>query len=212
MRPVIVSGMAVLVTGLLGVPALAQDTPAAAPASLPFPAGARFGYVDLQRVLAESTEGQAANAKVQELTEQKVAELETRNQELEGELAARNTELQDLQQKLAQGETVMSAEARLSLQRETSRLQLEFQRQTQDAQAEMERVTQDAEAEVGEFRQQLQIEFETKLQPAIDEVAIETGLDFLFGVGQGMLWANRSLDLTQAVIDKLNAVDATPPQ
>ena len=106
----------------------------------------------------------------------------------------------------------MSAEARLSLQREISRLQLEFQRQTQDAQAEMERVTQDAEAEVGEFRQQLQIEFETKLQPAIDEVAIETGLDFLFSVGQGMLWANRSLDLTQAVIDKLNAVDATPSQ
>jgi len=212
MRSAIVGVMALLVTGLWGAPAQAQDTPVAAPASLPFPAGARFGYVDLQRILAGSTEGQAANAKVQELTEQKVGELETRNTELEGEIGAINSQLQESQQKLAQGETVMSAEAQLSLQREISRLQLEIQRQTQDAQAEMERVTEDAEAEVVELRQQLQIEFETKLQPAIDEVATENGLDFLFGIGQGMLWANRSLDLTQAVIDKLNVSEATPPQ
>ena len=212
MRSIIASAMAVFVVGLLGAPAFAQDTPAPAPASLPFPAGARFGFVDLQRILAGSTEGQAASAKVQELTEQKVSELEGRNQQLQGEITAKNTELQELQQNLAQGETVMSTEALLSLQREISRLQLDTQRQTQDAQAEMERITQDAEGEVADLRQQLQIEFEQKLQPAIDEVATETGLDFLFGVGQGMVWANRSLDLTQVVIDKLNSTDATPPQ
>ena len=80
--------MVVIVMGLLGAPALAQDAPAAAPASLPFPAGARFGYVNLQQVLAGSAEGLAANAKVQELTDQKLAELEARNKELQAEIDA----------------------------------------------------------------------------------------------------------------------------
>ena len=203
--------MVVIVMGLLGAPALAQDAPAAAPASLPFPAGARFGYVNLQQVLAGSAEGLAANAKVQELTDQKLAELEARNKELQAEIDASITQLQDSQQKLAQGETVMSQEARLSLQREISRMELEIQRQRQDAIGEMDVATQDAEAEVTEFRQQAQIEFETKLQPVIDNLATDAGLDFLFAAGQGMIWGNRSLDLTQAVIEALNATTATPP-
>lgn len=94
--------LAVVMGGVGAATALAQDTPAA-PASLPFPAGARFGYVDLQRVLAESTEGQAANAKVQELTEQKLGELEARNGELQAQIETTNTTLVESQQKLAQG-------------------------------------------------------------------------------------------------------------
>ena len=105
----------------------------------------------------------------------------------------------------------MSQEARLSLQREISRTELEVQRQRQDAIGEMDVATQDAEAEVTEFRQQAQIEFETKLQPVIDKLATDTGLDFLFAAGPGMIWGNRSLDLTQAVIEALNATTATPP-
>ena len=196
---------------LLGMaPAFAQDEPAAAPATLPFPAGARIGYVDLQRVLAGSTEGQASNARVQELTDQKIAEIEARNNDLQAELQTSNQSLQDSQQKLAQGESVMSGEARINLQREISRMQLDMQRQTQDAQAEMERVQQDAQGEIEALQQELQIEFETLLSPAIDEVATEIGLDFLMAVGPGVIWANRSLDLTQDVIDKLNSEPSSP--
>ncbi len=205
------SVIAVITMLLLGVvPAFAQDEPAAAPATLPFPAGARIGYVDLQRVLAGSTEGQASNAQVQELTDQKIAEIEGRNNELQVELQASNQLLQDSQQKLAQGESVMSGEARINLQREISRMQLDMQRQTQDAQAEMERVQQDAQGEIEALQQELQIEFETLLSPAIDEVATEKGLDFLMAVGPGVIWANRSLDLTQEVIDKLNSEPSAP--
>ena len=193
-----------LLAGMVAIPAAAQDQAATAPASLPFPAGAQYAYIDLQRVLAESTDGQAANLRVQELTDQKLAEIESRNAALQAEIDGKNQQLQMSQDKLVQGETVMSPEARVSLQREISRLQLDVQRDTQDAQAEMQRVTQDAEAELAELQQQLQIEFDAKLSPALELVATETGVDLLFSAGQGIVWANPALDVTQSVIDKLN--------
>ena len=203
----------ILALGVAVLPTMAQDAAPPAQATLPFPADAKLGYIDLQRVLAESSEGQAANGEVQELTDQKLAELEARNQEFQGAIDSVNLQLQESQLKLAQGETVLSAEARLSLQREIQRLQLEVQRQGQDAQAEMERITQDAETEVGELQQQLQIDFELRLQPAIEAVAAARGIDFLFNVGQGgLVWANPQLDLTADIVEALNSSSEAAPQ
>jgi len=188
-----------LMTGALFGPAAAQQ------ASLPFPAGTKYAYVDLARILAESVHGRSANAQVQELTEQKRAEIEARQATLQTQIDAKNQNLLQLQQRLAQGETVMSTEARLSLSREIGRLQREIQRDTEDAQAEMQRVTQDADAELTELTQKLQVEFDARLSPALEAVAIERGVDLIFNVGQGgLVWANRSLDLTQTVIDAVN--------
>ncbi len=206
MRSVIRVVAAMFVVGVAG----GVDAQDAAPA---FPAGTKYAYVDLQRVLGESTEGQAANARVQELTDSKLADIESQNQRLQGQINGRNQALAESQQKLEQGQSILSTEARLSLQREISRLQLEIQRQTQDAQAQMERVTQDAEAEVGALQQELQLEFEQLLGPALEQVAMNRGVDFLFNVGQGgLIWANVALDLTREVIDQVNvnAAAATP--
>ena len=175
----------------------------AAPAHAQFPPGTKYGYINLQRVLAESEVGRSASTRVQELTDAKLAEIQSRQTTLQGELELRNQQLLELQQNLEQGQNVMSAQARLSLQREISRLQLELQRQTQDAQAEMERVTQDADAEVAELRQELQLQFEQQLAPALDEVAAERQVDLIFNV-EGLIWGLPNLDLTQAVVDKLN--------
>lgn len=196
---------AVATTLMAGLLAAAAPPAAAQQASLPFPAGARYAFVDLARILAESVHGQSANARVQGLTEQKRAEIDARTATLQTEIDAKNQSLLQLQQRLAQGETVMSAEARLSLQREIGRLQREIQRDTEDAQAEMQRVTQDADAELTELTQQLQVEFDSKLSPALEAVAISRGVDLIFNVGQGgLVWANRALDLTQVVIDDVN--------
>ena len=176
--------------------ATAQDVP-------PFPPGTKYGYINLQRVLAESNVGRTASTRVQELTDTKLAELQSRQATLQGQLTSSEQQLVELQQKLEQGQNVMSAQARLSLQREISRLQLEFQRQTQDAQAEMERVSQDADAEVAELRQELQLQFEQQLAPALDQVATERQVDLIFSV-EGLIWGRPALDLTQAVVDRLN--------
>ena len=181
-----------------------------APASS-VPTDAKFAYVDIQRVATESTDGQAANARVQELSEQKIAEIDAKNADMQGRIDGLNAQLEEQQTKLQQGQNVMSSEARLNLQREISRLQVDVQRSTQDSQAEMERFTQDAEAEVQQLQQELQIEFQQKLVPVIDQVAADKQLSFIFSAGEGgLIWADTALDITQELIDKLNQGSSTP--
>ena len=164
--------------------------PAPAPARLPFPPDATHAYVDLARVAAESIDGQAANQRVQALSEQKV-------QVLEG----RTVELQASQQKLQQNATVMSTEAQLQLQREIDRLSLDIQR-----------MTQDAETEVANLQQTLQIEFQQKLVPAIDRVAASKGLQFIFSAGDGgLIWATPALDITADVVAELDKASQPTP-
>ena len=162
----------------------------ATPSRPPFPAGAKFAFVNLQRVAAESVEGQASNAKVQEVSEQRLAELEEKN-----------TELQATQQKLQEGQTVLSPEVRLQLQRDIDKMLLDI-----------ERFSQDAEAEVGGLQQTLQIEFQQKLLPVIDRVANEKQLDFIFSVADsGLVWAATSLDVTDEIIRQFDASGSPPP-
>ena len=164
--------------------------PAPAPARLPFPPDATHAYVDLARVAAESIDGQAANQRVQALSEQKV-------QVLEG----RTVELQASQQKLQQNASVMSTEAQLQLQREIDRLGLDIQR-----------MTQDAETEVANLQQTLQLEFQQKLVPAIDRVSASKGLQFIFSAGDGgLIWAAPALDITADVVAELDKASQPTP-
>ena len=164
--------------------------PAPAPARLPFPPDATHAYVDLGRVAAESIDGQAANRRVQALSEQKVQVLEGRTVELEAS-----------QQKLRQNATVMSAEAQLQLQREIERLNIDIQR-----------MTQDAETEVTNLQQTLQLEFQQKLVPAIDRVSASKGLQFIFSAGDGgLIWAAPALDITADVIAELDKASQPTP-
>ena len=185
-------------SGVTATPASAQ-----APSSLPFPAGTKYAFVDLQRIVGESVHGQSANAQVQQLLEQKRTEIEARQATLQAQIDAKNQSLLQMQQRLAQGETVMSLEARQVLNRDIARLQVDIQRDTEDAQAEMQRVTQDADAEVTDLQQRLQVELDSRLGPALQSVASARGIDFILN-SAGLVWANPALDLTQLVIDDLN--------
>lgn len=198
----------VAVCVLAAGPAGAQVEEAPADAS---PAAGALAYVDLQRVAAESVPGQEANARVQEMSQMKLSEIELKSAELQGRVTALQEQLQELQAKLQQGQTVMSADARLGLQRQISELQIDVQRTTQDSQAEAERLTQDADREVQQLQQELQIEFQKKLVPVIEQVAADRNLSFIFNVGEGgMIWADTSLDLTEELIELLNAQTGAP--
>ena len=211
--PVIKFTAPVLLAGfVLGTAAVAAEAQQASLAAPVFPAGSKYAYINLQRVAAESTVGQAANAKVEELTNQKLAEIEAKSKELQGTIDARNQQLQQTQVKLEQGRNVLSSEARLNLQREISRLQVDIERMNQDAQADMQRITQDADAEVQALRQELETGFQKQFVPAIEQLVAEKKLQFLFNVGDGgLVWADRSLDLTQDLIDAVNAAAAGTP-
>lgn len=161
-----------------------------APLPPPFPAGAKFAYVDLQRVAAESVEGQAANTKVQEFSEGVFAEIE-----------AKNVTLQASQQKLQEGQTILSPDVRVQLQRDIDKMLLD-----------VERFSQDAEVEVNALQQTLQIEFQQKLMPIIDQVANEKQLHFIFSlVDSGLVWWARSLDVTDEIIRQFDASGRPPP-
>jgi outer membrane protein len=166
-------------------PATPAPAPAAVPATppAPFPAGAKIAYVNLQQIANLSAEGKGLTAKVQALMQKK-----------QNEAAAKSKALADAQQKLAQGQALMSDAARTALEKDIERMNVEGQRFQQDAQAE-----------INELSQQLQNEFQQKLFPILDLVAKEKGIDLLLSAADaGMVWAAPGLDLTMDAVKKLD--------
>jgi outer membrane protein len=173
---------------LLGASAFAQQPPAVAatPPSQPL----RMAFVDLQRVAAESSEGKAANAKVQALTKTKA-----------DELSAKQKQLESSQQKLQQGGTVLNDAARGQLQKEVERLTVEI-----------DRAQQDAQAEVQELQQQQLAGFQDKLRPVVESLVKELGVGLLFSAGDaGAIFIDPSLDITAEVIKRFDAASTAKP-
>jgi outer membrane protein len=171
----------------------AQKPPAAqpsAPAPRPpvaFPQDAKIAFVNLQRVATESAEGKLSVAKVNTLVQGK-----------QNEGADRNKALQANQQKLEQSGSVLSESARAQLQKEIERQQTEIQRFQQDAQSE-----------INDLQQQLQTDFINKITPVLEAVAVERKLQILFNASDaGFAWVDPGLDLTDDVIQKLDAATA----
>ena len=166
------------------VPAPAQATPAPPPQPIPFPAGAKVGFVNLQAIAQLSTDGKAAAAKVNALAQKK-----------QTEAADKAKALQTNQQKLETSGSVMSDTARAQLQKDIERQTVEGQRFEQDAQAEL-----------NELQQQLQQEFQGKLMPVLEAISKEKGLQVLFSAGDsGVIWAEPGIDLTLEAVKRLDA-------
>ena len=161
--------------------------PTAPPAPTPrFQDGLKYGYVQVDQIAAYSNQGKVFSGKVQALQDQKVKELQDKNKAL-----------QAAQEKLEKGASVMSDTARAQLQADIERQQRDLQRSTEDAQQEVTALTQ-----------QLQAEFERVVTPAIDKVAREKQVHFVFNAQEsGLVWADPTLDLTAEVI---KALDASP--
>ncbi len=166
-------------------PAAAEPAPAPAQPAAPraFPQGAKVAYVVLQRIANESADGRVATTRIQALQQKKAAEL-----------TSKQTQLAGMQAKLEKEGSVMSASASGDLQKQIEKLNVEVQRFTQDAQAE-----------VTELQQTLQGEFQERLEPVLQQVAVEMGLQFVFnGPDAGLVWADAALDISGEVIKKLD--------
>lgn len=166
----------------------AAQTPApAAPAAAapqPFPEGAKIAYIDLQYIASNSTEGKAATAKIQEYAKKKTAELAEKNKALEA-----------LRNKLLQGGTVLSDSARGQMEKDIDKMNRELQFAQQDAQAEQTQLTND-----------LQNDFQTRLNPIIDQVAKEKGLHLVLSIADsGAVWANTGLNISAEVMKRLDS-------
>jgi outer membrane protein len=168
-------------------PAAPAQPAAARPAPRPFPADAKVAYVDLNTIATTSREGQAAGVKIKDLQGKRTAELE-----------GKQKQLQSAQQKLEQGGAVLSESARASQAKEVERLQTDLQRASQDAQKEIQ-----------EFTQELQVQFQQKLLPVIEQVAKAKNLHFILSIADaGVVWVDAGLNVTADVVAALDA--ATP--
>ena len=164
--------------------AVPAQVPAQPAAPRPFPQGAKVAYVVLQRIANESADGRVATTRIQALQQKKAAELTN----LQQKLAAG-------QQRLEKEGAVMSATAAADLQKQVEKLTVDIQRFTQDAQAEVQ-----------ELQQSLQGEFQQRLEPVLQLVAAEMGLQFIFnGPDAGLVWADAALDISNEVIKKLDS-------
>jgi outer membrane protein len=171
-------------------PAAQQPPPAGAPQAAPapapkFPEGAKYAFINIQRIASESAEGRASSARIEALRSKKAAELAEKNKAVEA--------LQAKQRSAVLGEAVAA-----QIQKDIDKTQVEIQRMTQDAQAELQ-----------DLQNELQIDFQRKVGPVIETVAREKGLQLLFSQqDSGLVWADPGLDLTAEVIRRLDAVSA----
>lgn len=177
------------------VPAPQTQKPAPAPTPpAPFPEGAKFAFVVLQRIANESAEGKAASAQIQALQQKKATEL-----------AEKQKQLQGIQAKIEKEGSVMSATAQADLAKQAEKLNTDIQRFTQDAQQEL-----------ADLQQQLQQQFEARVTPVLDEVRKEKGLLMIFnGPDSGLVAADPGLDISGDVIKKMDAAKpagAKPPR
>jgi outer membrane protein len=169
----------------------AAQTPPPAPATppKPFPEGAKIAYVNVQAIASNSVEGKAATSKLDDLRKKKTAEI-----------ADKNKALASAQTKLQQGGSVLNDAARGALEKDIEKMNREIQFAQQDANTELQ-----------ELQNQLQADFQEKLNPVLEQVASEKGLHMLIDIANsGAVWANSGLDLTAEVIRRFDATAKAP--
>jgi outer membrane protein len=172
----------------------ATPPPAAAPAPppkppAPFPEGAKFAFIDIQAVASNSAEGKAATAKLDELRKKKNTEL-----------LAKSNALKAMQDKLQSGGSVLNDAARSQLEKDIEK-----------ANRDMQFAQTDAQTEVTDLTNQLQGDFQEKLNPVIEQLRVDKGLLVIFSVRDaGIVAVEPGLDLSAEIIKRFDAAAKTP--
>ena len=171
-------------------PAAQAPAPAPRPPA-PFPEGAKFAFIDIQAVASNSAEGKAATAKLDELRKKK-----------NSELLAKSNSLKAMQDKLQSGGSVMNDAARSQLEKDIEKTQRDLQFAQQDAQTEVQDLTN-----------QLQGDFQEKLNPIIEQLRVDKGLMIIFSIrDSGIVAADPGLDLSSELVKRFDAAAKTAPK
>jgi outer membrane protein len=167
-------------------PAPKPAMPAAATAApaVPLPEGAKFAFIDLQRVADESVAGKAAIAQVKVLTDKKSAEIQSLQ-----------TQQQALEQKRQTQGGLMSAQALSQTDKDIEKLKLDIQYKQTSAQKELEDLQNDL---MGEFVQ--------KVAPIVEAFAKEKGLLAVLDARSGAgFYAVPGMDISADIVKRLDA-------
>jgi outer membrane protein len=175
-----------LAAGALALGVLA----AGASAQTPVVAGGKIGVIEVQKIVQESAVGKESLARVQKVQLAK-----------QDDLAKRQKELRDMEQKIQDQGKALSEDVMEKLQKDYQAKALDLKRFQDDAQRELE---ESQRKELGDL--------EKRIMPVINEVAREQGYSLVFNkFNSGLLFADdKSVDLTEAVITKFNSMIAAP--
>ena len=159
--------------------------PKPAPTPVPFPAEAKVAYIDITRILQESTLGKTG-----------LKQMETLRDKLATPITAKNKEILGLQEKIKAQQNVASDAALNQMSRELAKLQQEAQFMAQDAESQMQ-----------EKNTELLQEFRDKVLPVVEKVREERGLWIVFALGDqsNIAAAHAGLDLSADIIKRLDS-------
>jgi len=161
----------------------------AAPAALAQAAPQKIAVIEVQRIIQESAIGKESLARVQRLQQAK-----------QEDLAKRQKDLRDLEQKIQEQGKSLSEEAMEKLQKDYQAKAVDLKRFQDDAQRDLE----DAQ------RKELKT-LEERIMPVIDVVGKEMGFTVIFNKFQsGLLFAAEDADITNSVITRFNTQIAAP--
>jgi outer membrane protein len=161
----------------------------ASPAGKPI----KMGVVDMQRISQESLLGKSYATKMDQLESEIRSELTKR----QNQIAQIDTAIKALQDELQKQSSILSPDAVEKKQQEIVKKNRDRQALAEDSQADIQRMQQSAQAKAQEF----QVEFNTKIQPILQAVGKEKGLDFILDRATIVL-INTELDITRDVIVK----------
>src|SRR5690349_11385691 len=122
-------------------PGTPAPTPTPTPTPVPFPAEAKVAFIDLQAIVQQSKLGKKGRDAMQAL-----------NDKLAADLAAKNKEIQALQDKMKTQQGVVSDTVYNTMAKDLDKLQREAQFKQQDAQVQVEQLNQDL---LNSFQQQV---------------------------------------------------------
>ena len=154
--------------------------PASAQRPSPVPPGSRIAYVSGQRLSAESADGKAGAGRLQALQQSKAGDLRAKQQAHEA-----------VRMQLSRA---TDAAARIALEQE------EQQRRT-----DLERSMAQAQADIQNLQRQISNELMAKVRPILEQLVAGTEVQIVLQSDGPVLWAAPGLDLTPAVLERLNA-------
>lgn len=153
----------------------------------------KMGVVDMQRISQESLLGKGYATRMDQLESEIRSELTKR----QNQIAQVDAAVKVLQDELQKQGAILSPDAVEKKQQEIVKKNRDRQALAEDSQADIQRMQQAAQQKAQEY----QVEFNTKIQPILQAVGKEKGLDFILDRATIVL-INTELDITRDVIVK----------
>ena len=151
------------------------------------PAVNKMAVFNADRIMAESQVGMQALALFNQLRDQRVGELSTQQEEINGLR----------QQGLAADPNSLEA--------------AQLQRQLEDRMVQMDRLQQDVQQELGTRQNELTAEITQMVGQIIETIGSDQGYTFIFNsIQSGLVFVDPSMDITDEIIERLDTATTDP--